>query len=242
MFYLTLPSNSSLQYYPNNTLTNYTTHFSHPFDLQGKWEVGLAEIQYPHTWHNVGEGDAWIEVKKRGRAQRYNLPSGQYNTPEDLIAQLGHMLRSRKVDVVIAYHDFTQKVTLGVGRHCEITMSDTLRIMLGLKEENWTIGTYNGIHVVDVNQGFYSLYVYCSVIEPRNVGDSKVPLLRIVPVEGKSGQMITKTYEHIQYIPILQKHFANLEIDIKKDTGERVPFELGKLVVTLHFRKQRPYL
>ena len=67
-------------------------------------------------------------------------------------------------------------------------------------------------------------------------------LLRIVPIEGHGGQMITKTYQHIYYLPLLQKHFSTIEIDIKKDTGERVPFELGKLVVTLHFRKQKPNL
>ena len=88
---------------------------------------------------------------------------------------------------------------------------------------------------MDVNQGFYSLYVYCNLIEPRIIGDSEVPLLRIVPVEGHSGKMITKPYENIQYVPMLQKHFRTIEIDKKKDTGQRVPFELGKLVVTLHF-------
>ena len=58
---------------------------------------------------------------------------------------------------------------------------------------------------------------YCSIIEPRMVGDNKVPLLRIVPTEGKCGQMVTKTYEHIQYMPLLQKHFETLEIHTKKD-------------------------
>ena len=73
------------------------------------------------------------------------------------------------------------------------------------------------------------------------VGDSEVQLLHIVPIEGKSGQMITKTYEQIQYLPLLQKHIRTIEINIRKNTGENVPFELGKLVVTLHFRKLQPY-
>ena len=102
-------------------------------------------------------------------------------------------------------------------------------------------GTYEGVHVVDVNQGFCSLYVYCNIIEPRPVGDSEVQLLHIVPIEGKSGQMITKTCKQIQYLPLLQKHLRTIEINIRKDTGENVPFGLGKLVITLHFRKLWPY-
>ena len=264
MFYLTLPSNSSLQFYPENTLTHFTTHLPHTINLQGQWEVGLAEIQYPHTWHNLSDGEGWITMKKYGKENRLTLPLGQYDTPEQLIASLNelfeepHTSYSTKrpeidilpaspsvrniVDVHFSYHNVTQKTTISVQPGIQVELSNTLRVMLGMKEMQLSEGTHEGVHVVDVNQGFYSLYVYCSIVEPRPEGDCKVPLLRIVPVEGKSGQMVMKTYENIQYIPLIQKNFRTIEIDIKKDTGEIVPFELGKLVVTLHFRKQRPYL
>ena len=57
MFYLTLPSNSSQQFCPENTLTHFATQLSHPVHLQGQWEVGVAEMQYPNTWHNIHDGD-----------------------------------------------------------------------------------------------------------------------------------------------------------------------------------------
>lgn len=257
MFYLTLPSNSSLQFYPQNTVTQFTTQLAHPLDLQGHWEVGLAELQYPHTWHNMNEGDGWITVRKYGREKRVILPPGQYDTPEQLIGALNQLFTPRRVpygvetrpsvrvktlkDVDFSYHAITQKVTLTIRTRIQLKLSPILKLMLGMKESHLSSGTHEGMHVVDVNQGFYSLYVYCNIIEPRPVGDSEVPLLRIVPIEGKSGQMITKTYEHIQYIPLLQKHLRAIEINIRKDTGENVPFELGKSVITLHFRKQRPH-
>ena len=56
-FYLVLPSNSSTKYFPNNTLTEYTTHLAKEIGLQGEWEVGLAEIQYPHAWYNITDSD-----------------------------------------------------------------------------------------------------------------------------------------------------------------------------------------
>ena len=48
-FYLTLPSNSSMQIYPTNTLTNFNTQLPNSLFLDGDWEVGVAEIQYPYT-------------------------------------------------------------------------------------------------------------------------------------------------------------------------------------------------
>ena len=46
-FYLTLPSNSSMDYYKGNSLVNFTTRLPNAIDLNGDWEVGLVEIRYP---------------------------------------------------------------------------------------------------------------------------------------------------------------------------------------------------
>jgi hypothetical protein len=44
--------------------------------------------------------------------------------------------------------------------------------------------------VADVTRGLKSLYVYCPLVEPRMVGDVQVPMLRIVPVEGRDAEMV----------------------------------------------------
>ena len=64
MFYLTLPSNSSMNYYPENTLAHYTTVLAQDVDLSGRWEVGLSEIQYPYSLHNINDYAGWIIVHK----------------------------------------------------------------------------------------------------------------------------------------------------------------------------------
>ena len=46
-----------MKYFHNNTLTEYTTHLAKEINLQGEWEVGLAEIQYTHEWENIRETD-----------------------------------------------------------------------------------------------------------------------------------------------------------------------------------------
>src|ERR1043165_6383401 len=56
-FYLTLPSNSSMHYYPTNTVTRYTTRLENAIALSGDWEVGLVEIQYQHTWFKLERGE-----------------------------------------------------------------------------------------------------------------------------------------------------------------------------------------
>lgn len=49
-FYITLPSNSSMQYFPDNRTCCYITQLPRAIELTGEWEVGLAEIHYPLTF------------------------------------------------------------------------------------------------------------------------------------------------------------------------------------------------
>lgn len=49
-FYITLPSNSSMQFFPDNRTCCYMTQLPRAIELAGRWEVGLAEIHYPLTF------------------------------------------------------------------------------------------------------------------------------------------------------------------------------------------------
>ena len=83
--------------------------------------------------------------------------------------------------------------------------------------------------------------MYCPLVEPRVVRDAQVPLLRIVPAEGRDGEMITRVFDPIQYCPLFPRRFQTVEIDIMDDTGSIVPFERGRVVVTLHCRKRKEF-
>jgi len=62
-FYITLPSNSSMNFFSNNTLTQYTTHLHHEVKLEGFYEVGLSEIIYPFNWYRTLNGTIEIGIK-----------------------------------------------------------------------------------------------------------------------------------------------------------------------------------
>ena len=61
-FHVKLPSNSSMQYFSDNKTTNFLTKLSRTLQLDGEWEVGRAEIDYPHTWYNIHEGKNAVEI------------------------------------------------------------------------------------------------------------------------------------------------------------------------------------
>ena len=87
---------------------------------------------------------------------------------------------------------------------------------------------------------FCSLFVYCDVVEPTVVGDFKVPLLRTVNIDGRGSLTVSRVYQNIQYVPLHRKQLDTIEIDVRDDFGRKVPFQRGKMIVTLHFRLRKP--
>ena len=84
MFYLTLPSNSSLVHYPNNSPSHYYTKLSQSVDLDGDYEVGLAEIQFTNTHRNIEERECYL---KYTTSPQPNEADGADNTNKEILLQ-----------------------------------------------------------------------------------------------------------------------------------------------------------
>ena len=135
-----------------------------------------------------------------------------------------------------SYDPVTQKV-------CVHTKGDTTFMLYGDLPDILGFGTDDGVvirttltdcktltqgnSIDDLRRGFESLYVYSSIVEPLIVGDKIAPLLRIVPITGRHGEMVTARFDHVQYIPVLSREFGSIETEIRDHTGRPVPFERG---------------
>lgn len=62
-FYMTLLSNSSLDYYAENKTGSFTVQLPRCMRMEGEWEVAVAEIQYPYTFFTVEDGHNEILIK-----------------------------------------------------------------------------------------------------------------------------------------------------------------------------------
>ena len=254
-FYVTLPSNSSMQYYPENTVTKYKTHLAQPISLDGEWEVGLFEIEYHRTWYNVEEKDSKIrfEHMKDGRvvSEIIHIPHGYYTNIEELTDRINTSLIVFGVKNGISRmpqlraDKLTRKINIRISNGMRIIFSPGIGNILGYNEKEVfghteSVVTLHNTYNTEVN--CQSLFVYCDILEHVIVGDTKAPLLRSISVSGKHGDIVRETFDKPMYVPIQKKHFESIEIDIRSDFGEPVPFVNGKSLMTLHFRMSKnPY-
>ena len=111
--------------------------------------------------------------------------------------------------------------------------------MLGFKRAILSQGDHVADWGTDVTRGLNSLYVYCPLVEPRMVGDAQLPLLKIIPAEGRDTEMVTRVFDPVQYCPLVLRRFQTVATDIRDDAGVNIPFEPRGVVVTLHCRKRK---
>ena len=240
-FYLYLPSNTR---YKGNTPAQFIVLLAQPYELVGEWEVGLMEIQYQRTWYNVPP-EQFVHIGSK----TIPIPEGMYNTMDDLLKILNKKIKwglggSSDITVDINSIEAKQKTRLKISRTDEdatdqdLYFSKRLSDMLGFEKTGpFLSGDRKSEHPADIEDGMHNLYVYCDLIEPVAVGDARVPLLRIVPIQ--KGPIVTTSYSKVFYYPLMRKIFGAVEINIKGDTGEMIPFVGGKSYVTLHFRQKK---
>ena len=251
-FYITLPSNASMDVYPENTASTYTIHMPKTLYLKDKYEVGLAEIQYPHTWrtfNKVRDFSCFVSINTP-HLEDVRIPRAYYKSMQDLIDNLNAVIQKKLKTsddddwyIKFVYNKLTRKVRVQMKQDCRIRLSRGLTDVLGFNKTTPVyyayrdnISVFYAEYQSNISYGFYTLYVYCSLCEPQIVGDAYVPLLRTVGIQGQDGDMVIKAYGEPQYIPVNTNKFDTIEINIKNDVGEDVSFDSGKVICKLHFR------
>ena len=124
-----------------------------------------------------------------------------------------------------SYEPVTQKVTVHMKGDTTFALYGDLPDILGFGTGDAVVMRTSPAHatvarghsIVDLWRGFESLYVYSGIVEPRNVGDKIAPLLRIVPMTGRHGEMVTASFDHVQYIPVLSREFGTIETEIRNE-------------------------
>ena len=137
------------------------------------------------------------------------------------------------------YNNISQRVKLF--RHPEakilVQLSTKLQRMLGFETFPQNFDTITAREVIDIFDGEHYIFVYSNVLEHRIVASQMVPLLRILPVSATGDLHNVQTFQNLHYFKARKQVFTSLEIDLRSLTGEKIPFQRGQIILTLHFRK-----
>ena len=133
-FYLHLSSNSSLDKFPHNTLTEYRVSLPQTLNLTGEWEVALTEIHYSHSWNSIQQFRFYVRNEKLyGVWDSLEMLPGHYSSIEDILSKMKELVDNENRytdDVRFSYHNLSRKVTVHLKNNAEVSLND-MAYMLG---------------------------------------------------------------------------------------------------------------
>ena len=258
-FYIELQSNSKC--YSDNTVANFRNKISLRNILTGRWSVALVEISYTYSWKNLPSSQ-WITIDLETNKdpdihleEVKKVKAGFYESIEQLIAELTRKVNKYKKDIYDTLPEFhldkiNKLLYIRPGRQLDGKLilpvfSQELAEILGFPNysiHNLRFNQDNQVVSVrppDLYTALHSLFIYSDIVEPQYIGDIQAKLLKTVEVPNdiKFGDQIVIKYDNPHYIPLLFHEFDSIEIDIKNDLNERIPFLFGRTRVKLHLTK-----
>ena len=198
-FYIVLPSNSSMNYFSENTTSHFTTQLPQQIRLQGSWSVALTEVQIPLTFQHVSSKalDRTVSLTRISHsaldtnqiravnfsAIRSMVRPGIYKDIHAIVSEINN-LNDTCGDGYVTYARVCTKATCYQLSH-QLFLSKKLQKILGFKKMNSILikdqESIEDDKPAHLSNGLPSmLMIYSDICEPYVTGDVQTHLLRAV--------------------------------------------------------------
>lgn len=244
-FYVTLPSNASVDVFPDNTTSKYSTKLQSPIRLEGPYEVALVEMMYPVSWKNRSDGT--IVLTYEDMIEEYLVSFPVFESMSDLISSIRNYFKDTSISIGISYNSATQRVLIGMMDGVSLTFTNGIEKDFGfvnkiLKSTADQKEFFSNFSIKDNFNTVNALYVYSDIVEYQVVGDTYAPLLQVVASNvDYNSSYADKIYDSPHYVSVSRNNIDTIEINILNDLGDPISFTKGRTVVKLHFRRKKFY-
>jgi len=158
-----------MNYYPSNTVARYATKLPQVMELEGDWEVALAEISVHSPLPNVSRDTHFftLRLKDTDETHKYTLRWGYYDTGGKVVMEMNYLTRAHPTGVAFTYQ--LKRVKLINNGSYDVEFSDALAHMLGFsagtRYQFRTLG-HTTPRTIDLSSVVVpTLYVYCDILE-----------------------------------------------------------------------------
>ena len=236
-FCITFSSLDSLDYFPDNTSSDFYVKLPRVVMLPGDWGICINELWVDKMWYNIR--DCYIDIHAiEGLKTRKYIKDGYYSSVDLLLTEM------RKRGVVegeklcdFKYNDINHKITIDMKTGYAIEISPNLRDAIGASRT-----FYDKIKqmdkCVDLHHSDRLIYVYTNIIEASYYTCTQPNLLKIFNSSDYNfGDVINKGMGPV-FNKTLLDAFDIIHIQLKDKKNNIIKTLGGSTTIQLIFRRE----
>lgn len=242
-FYVTLPSNSSMNFFPDNTQSHFRTKLSKPITLNGFWEVGLSEICIPKNWFNIGHHNNHysVTIQREEEIKRdineYEIPlSDSITDDRKHIFEIinNHIKNIFPNSVNFIFDEETSQVEINITEKSEIHIdpntASKLLYILHLPNEMTVINTSRVFRYRPTSSNFDEQFFILKDTSEMNFREHLIPIISV-----KEKDAVDDMFKQINLNISLILEDEIVTFNLRKDDKVWVSLKEG---VELHLKKE----
>lgn len=234
-----------------NSRTHYTALYTMADASEGQdveWCSPEFDVEGEGATSGGEDEDRRRLVRSLYKTRRFAIPAGHYTHVDEVLDLVNGFA---KVGASFAFNRATRRVSLYFrpGLHgClyKVRLTGALAEKLGWPREELTLfGRESDVieapHMVCLDT-VDLIFVHCDIAADAHVvGGVTNCLLRVIPVAGDHGQVVSYEPKRVDWFPVRMSQFRTVRVLITDGYGERIPFESGTCSVKLLLRRSNAF-
>ena len=237
-FSLVIRSSDCVNYFPDNTPSDFYVRLPHKIDLQSDWCVSVTEIWLTKRWYNIG--DTYIAISlSGGEYEEWSVQSGYYVDNQWLVTELNKVANNVSVGCIkFTYDELNHRLYARAQSGVSFKLSPSMCDMLGHVCSEPITGSWVSPNSMDVCSGDRFVYVHSDIVGGQVFSDDILPIIKILDTTNYDFGSIIHDNNINMYIPVVKKMFDVIHIELRDSSNGIIKFEGGVAIVQLHFRRR----
>ena len=234
-FVIHLPSNVQPTRFPSNSAASFSTQLDCPIELDGAWDVAVAEVTYPKSVKMFQ--DEGIKCVQSEHEVYWKVSSPYENTIEALILTLNE----KSVNYMYHFAERHGTLTLEIeSENMELILDKSLSELLGFHITCFSEKkTYHAYRPPALYRNIDYVFIYSNISDYVNVGHMSAPLLHAVPfMKDGYGPLIHHSIHIPMYRSIKTSTLDRIDLRLCDSNGNDIPFGDINIYLQFHFHIQ----
>ncbi len=225
--------------------------------IQGNKDLRLLIKEKPNEYLNRIFTIRIAVYKYKMLSNRFNFNKNlSFQTAKELVDYMrdncrnifGNIIIDTDNKIKVSFQHFVVSISFLKGLHYVLGFKNSTIYAGSVEDLSYPLVTneYQSVKadfLPQLRRGIINMYIYASICKPINVGHTLVPLLKNVFINStddsnENGHARNYIVYNPMYLPVACSRFRNIEINIRNDAGQLIPFPDSAItIMTLHFKK-----